>query len=176
MTNMNLKTVGLCGILICCTWVAEIKAQTTIPLIELKGTGYERGLQHGRLLKGQISELYATWKIHITKDTRRNADTVVAEFLSNSTYAASIKKHTPDLWQEIRGIAEGSGQPFADVLAFQLVDEYWAYLDSIAHIQKERCSAIGIAATKGRPAIVSQNIDLETFRQGYQVETGSFEC
>ncbi|HYH16058.1 MAG TPA: C45 family peptidase, partial [Flavisolibacter sp.] len=140
-----------------------------VPLIELKGNGYERGLQHGTLLKKEISEVYAKWKANICKDTKRDADSVNREFLATTTFPSIIQQWTPDLWQELKGISDGSGQPFEDVLAFQLVDEYWGYLDRIANIQKEHCSAIGMAATKERPAYVAQNIDLDTYMHGYQV-------
>lgn len=148
---------------------SPVKVDKKVPVIELKGNGYERGFRHGTLLKKEIGEVYAKWKANIYKDTKRDADSVNREFLASTTFPALIQRWTPDLWQELKGLSDGSGQPFEDVLAFQLVDEYWGYLDRIAHIQKEHCSAMGMAATRERPAYVAQNIDLDTYMHGYQV-------
>jgi len=145
------------------------QAKASLPLITLSGSGYERGFQHGKQLKAEIAKLYAAWKAGMEKETGRKADSVISAFVAATAFPQVIQQVTPDLWQEIRGLAAGSGQSLEDVLAFQLVDEYWAYLDSVAHIQKHHCSAIGTAAAEGRPTYVAQNIDLEGFRQGYQV-------
>jgi hypothetical protein len=73
------------------------------------------------------------------------------------------------MMDEVKGIADGSGQKFDDVFSFQLVDEFWVYLDRLANINKERCSGIGIPITKNHPACIAQNMDLENFMNGYQV-------
>ena len=52
------------------------------------------------------------------------------------------------------------------MLAFQLVDEYWANGGAIAG---DHCSGLGIAGEGDRPTYVAQNMDLEGFRDGFQV-------
>ena len=164
------QTFFLICIILC--WVVVSHAQDPpgkMYVLELSGNGYERGLQHGKQLKEKIAAIYTKWKEVLRKDTRRDPDSVIADFLGNAAFKATVKHHTPDLWDEVRGIADGSGQKFDDVLAFQLVDEYWAYLDKLAQNKRDKCSSIGKAATGDQPTFVAQNIDLEQFRQGYQV-------
>lgn len=142
-----------------------------VPVVVLKGNAYERGLQHGRALKGPIAEVYGKWKESIRKETQKDPDAVIADFLATSDYKKAILTWTPDLWQEIEGMAAGSGQKLEDVLAFQLIDEYWGYLDRLEHgsVDKDHCSAVGVAATNDHPAYVAQNVDIDTFMHGYQV-------
>ncbi len=141
-----------------------------VPVINLSGNGYERGFQHGKQLKAPIAEVYAKWKASIQKDTNKDPDAVIKDFLSTSKYQAAIEQWTPDLWREIEGMAAGSGQKLDDVLAFQLIDEYWGYLDRLKNgsVDKDHCSAVGVAATKDHPAYVAQNIDIDTYMHGYQ--------
>ncbi|WP_299823403.1 C45 family peptidase [uncultured Pontibacter sp.] len=142
-----------------------------VPVLTLSGSGYERGLQHGHQLKKQIAEVYRKWKESIHKDTGKDPDTVIADFLSTSNYQQAIQQWTPDLWQEVQGMAVGSGQKIDDVLAFQLIDEYWGYLDRLENgsVDKDHCSAVGVAATASHPTFIAQNIDIDTYMHGYQV-------
>lgn len=143
-----------------------------VPVIHLKGTPYMRGVQHGRVLKSEIAAVYAKWKNNIRKDTGSDPDSVIADFLRTTDFTPAIRKWTPEILDEVRGIADGSGQTYPDVFAFQLIDEYWGYLDRKAHGAadgKEHCSAMGVAGRKDRPGYVAQNIDLDTWMHGYQV-------
>ena len=139
-------------------------------LISLSGNGYQRGLQHGQRLKKEIAELIGRWKKDLEAGMRLPADRFIANFLGATHFIPSIKKYTPDIYEEVRGIAEGSGQSFDDMLAFQLMDEYWVYEDRlIRDTVHHHCSAIGIPARNGKPAFVSQNMDVNTWMDGYQV-------
>ena len=146
-------------------------SQKKVPVIHLKGDGYQRGLQHGSQLKKEIGEVFKKWKESVKKDTGKDADYVIQDFLKTSNYLTAIKQWTPDIYDEIRGIAEGSNQSLDDVLAFQMIDEYWGYLDRLEHnsVDKDHCSAIGVARTKNSPTFVSQNIDIDSYMDGYQV-------
>lgn len=139
-----------------------------VPVIELKGSGYERGLQHGNQLKREIAEVFAKWKESIALSTKRNADSVIAEFLRSTKFKPAIDRWTPEIMEEVKGIADGSGQNFDDVFSFQLVDEFWVYLDRLANMNKSHCSGIGVSATKDHPARIAQNMDLEPYMNGYQ--------
>ena len=149
----------------------EIKIGNTknVPVIELQGNGRQRGLQHGKVLKTEIAEVFTKWKNSIQNDTKQNADTVIAAFLKVTNFKPAILIHTPEIYDEIKAISESSGQSFQDVFTFQLLDEFWVYIDRVNNIQKHHCSAIGMAATNTHPAYVSQNMDLESYMNGYQI-------
>lgn len=144
-------------------------SQTKVPVVELRGTPYERGLSHGIQLKSQITEVYGKWKDNIRKMGFSNPDSLLKAFLATTDFEPAIQKYLPEIKDELRGIAEGSGQPLYDVYAFQLVDEFWIYLDKIYNEEKHHCSGVGVPATKNHPAYIAQNMDLENYMQGYQV-------
>jgi isopenicillin-N N-acyltransferase like protein len=135
----------------------------------LKGTGYERGVQHWKQLKEEITQVYTKWKANIRNAVKGNPDSVITAFIKTSEVETIIRKYTPWLLKELRGISDGSGQKYVDVFAFQLVDEFWVYLDKLYNLPNHHCSSLGVASTKNRPGCIAQNTDLENFRNGYQV-------
>ena len=141
-----------------------------LKMITVSGNGYERGYQHGQQMKKEIGELMVLWKKDLEENIHIPADTFIHNFLSATDFIPSIKKYTPDVLDEVRGIAKGAEQSFNNMLAFQLVDEYWVYADKISNDTiHHHCSAIGVPAMKGRPAYVSQNVDLDPWMDGYQI-------
>ncbi|PZR13805.1 MAG: hypothetical protein DI539_19265 [Flavobacterium psychrophilum] len=140
-----------------------------VPVIELHGNGYQRGLQHGKLLKTEIAEEFVKWKIDIETNTKKNADTVIDDFYRSTNFEPAIKKWTPEIYEEIKGIAESSGQSFKDVYCFQMADEFWVYNDKIKNMEVNHCSGIGVAAVGSRPTYIAQNLDGPGFMNGSQV-------
>ena len=140
-----------------------------VPVIELSGSGYEIGLKHGRLCKNEIEEVFTKWKQNLKTVTKRDADSLLSDFNNSTDFEPAIKKWTPEILEEVKGIADGSGQKYIDVYAFQLVDELWVYLDSIYNYKREHCSCVGVSSSERHPAYVAQNMDLENFMNGYQV-------
>ena len=133
--------------------------------LTLEGTAYQRGLIHGETLRSQIQELIGIWKADLSAVFGTDADEHIQTFLQRTGFLPAIKEWTPDLLDEIRGMADGSGLSFELLLAFQFLDELWAYNDTLAGGQ---CTSIGLRAGGGEPACVAQTIDVETFRHGFQ--------
>jgi hypothetical protein len=146
--------------------IGQAQRSRVLKEITVHGTGYERGFQHGEQLKTDIAEIVAKWKAGTTAALGRAADETLDDFFEYADFTGAIKKWTPDLYDEVRGIADGSGQDFRDVFVLNLLDEFWVYVDSL---ENHHCSAMGVPATDGRPAIVAQNMDLERYTDGYQV-------
>ncbi|MBZ5858342.1 C45 family autoproteolytic acyltransferase/hydolase [Flavihumibacter profundi] len=138
--------------------------------ITVSGNGYQRGLQHGQQLKKDIAEVLVLWKDDLQSSMKMPADSFIQQFMSGTNFLPAIKKYTPDLLEEVKGIAVGSGQSFNDILAYQLVDEYWVYQDKLSNDPSHHhCSGIGVPAMNGQPALIAQNMDLESWMDGYQV-------
>jgi predicted choloylglycine hydrolase len=146
-----------------------IPGNKEVPVIELSGNGYQRGLQHGNALKNEIWEVFKKWKENIQLSTNLNVDSVISMFYRATNFEPAIKKWTPELFEELRGISKSTGQSFKDVYCFQLVDEFWVYLDNLQNPEYNHCSGIGMAATNSHPAYIAQNMDLENYMNGYQV-------
>ncbi len=138
----------------------------TLKTVSFTGSGYELGLQHGKVLKKEIGEIILAWKKNTSKDLGKDADLALKEFYEYAAFDAAIKKWTPELYEEVRGIADGSGQSFKDVLVLNLLDEFWVYIDEI---HNHHCSGAGVPARKGKPGYISQNMDLENYTDGFQV-------
>lgn len=164
------------GILtICLDGYSQSKSDITlpenkkVPVIELKGNGYERGLQHGKQLKSEIAEVLDKWKKVIVSQTFKNADTVISEFLRTTNFKPAITRWTPELMDEVKGIADGSGQTFDDIFTFQVIDEWLVYFDSLKNVIFNHCTGIGVSKTKSHPAYIAQNMDLFNYMNGYQI-------
>lgn len=134
-------------------------------ILVLEGTPYERGIKHGRALKRDIHELVGLWKTDIQQSYKTDADVFIKKFLAETNFEKAIKQWTPDLWDELKGISEGSGIDFDTMFAFQLVDEIWVLGRDI---QPNKCTTFGTKKTINHPAIVAQNLDIPTFYHGFQ--------
>jgi len=131
--------------------------------VVLSGSGYELGLQHGQKLKSEIDDIVKKWKKNasLVKDVEK----VLDEFFEYADFATAIKKWTPDLYDEVRGIADGSGQNFRDIYVLNLLDEFWVYRQGKLH----HCSGLGVPARNGNPGYIAQNMDIESYTEGHQV-------
>ncbi|WP_223033413.1 C45 family autoproteolytic acyltransferase/hydolase [Hanstruepera marina] len=133
--------------------------------ITLTGTGYNLGLQHGKQLKTEIAEIVTKWKANTTKYFKKDAEKTLDDFYKQANYEAAIKQYTPDLYEEVRGIADGSGQAFRDILVLNLLDEFWVYIDELYN---HHCSDVGVPSINGSTSYIAQNMDIEDYTDGYQ--------
>lgn len=133
--------------------------------VTLSGSGYELGLQHGQIFKKEIGEIVEKWKENTKAQLERDADEVLGEFLAYADFEGSIKKWTPELYEEVRGIAEGSEQDFDVIMTLNMLDEFWVYLNNP---ENHHCSNIGVPSVNGNVSYIAQNMDIETYTDGYQ--------
>ena len=128
-------------------------------------TPYGRGFQHGAALKYVIQKGIAQWKQWINEILgQQDVEIEIAEFIHDTDYLKGIRKHTPDLYEELQGIAKGSGVDFQILYAYQMFDELAVYVDSkyrLAH-----CSGFGVYGRDGLPNILGQNNDLPPYYKG----------
>jgi isopenicillin-N N-acyltransferase like protein len=141
-------------------------AKREVRVLHLEGSAYQCGLRHGTELRSEIATIIRLWKDDIAKTTGTDPDVILATFLAETRFRPAIERWTPGLLDEVRGIADGAKQPFDTMFAFQLVDELWVFVDKRV---AERCTAVGVARAGSHPAYVAQNMDLEPFRDGFQL-------
>jgi predicted choloylglycine hydrolase len=165
-----LKQSSLTGLALAATGLAADAPKSAqprkLPIVVLEGSAHERGLVHGKTLKTQIHELVKLWKDDLADRFKMDAGAFIQRFVKQTEYVSAIKKWTPDLLDEIKGIAEGAGLDFATMLVFQCMDEYWA---NGAALAADHCSGLGWPKRDGSATHIAQNLDLEGFRNGYQV-------
>ena len=111
-----------------------------MPVIELNGTPRERGHCYGESAKALIAETIVCWRDNLSNFGLEQQSTHAVDvnaylqaFLAETNFTSAIERWTPDLLEEIKGIAEGPGQPFNDILGLQLVDEEWVFAFSIIY-------------------------------------------
>ncbi len=87
-------------------------------VLHLKGTSYERGYQHGVLLKDQIKHNLSTY---IDSAPKSPVPGRVEAFMQN---IPTLMSHVPDHFkQEMQGVADGSGMPIYKIIALNLFPE-----------------------------------------------------
>ena len=117
-------------------------------MVSFSGKGYDLGLQHGRTLKNEIASIIAAWKKNTSAVLKKNADEVLDDFYNYGNFEQAIQQWTPELYDEVRGIADGSGQSFNDVLVLNLLDEFWVYVNNL---NNHHCSGVGVPAQGNQP-------------------------
>lgn len=160
--NMSMRTSSLFASML---WFAALApAQRELLVVDLHGTPFERGKQHGTQLRTQIADLMGPWRRDVTARTKLDADEFVTRFLRATRFVDAAKQHTPDLLDELRGIAEGAQQPYETMLVYQLIDEIWA---QAGLAKQDKCSTIGVDRDGDTPGFVAQNLDVPEWMHRY---------
>jgi hypothetical protein len=137
-----------------------------LKVLPLEGSPKNRGLVYGRIMREQIHDLLHLWKIELARHSKVTADTFIRRFISQTDYVTAMQTWTPDLLEEINGIAVGAGVNFDTMFVFQLADELYVNGKSVLH---DRCSSLGFRSTDQPVACIAQNMDIETYNDGFQL-------
>jgi Acyl-coenzyme A:6-aminopenicillanic acid acyl-transferase len=133
-------------------------------ILPLEGTPYEKGLAHGRALGGKIKEIVGLWKKDLETTYKTDSASFIKALLAKTNFQPAIEKWTPGLLDEVRGIADGAGLDFETIYAYQLIDEIWVAGPDLGFA---KCTSIGARKTAGRPAFVSQTLDIPSYYHRY---------
>lgn len=138
-----------------------------IPELTLTGSPRERGHAHGEAVREMMPVAIDRWLDRLT-ETGAPSD-FITRLVGETELLTTAERETPDLVDEVRGIAEGSGQPFEVIFAWQLIDEAWWYLDDVLDhaTPLERCSAF--ATNHNGRGLCGQTQDLYRHLDGLQV-------
>ena len=142
----------------------DVIVKGNLRYLVLEGTPYERGVQHGTKLKKEIHELIEDWKTDIQQTYQSDPEIFISEFTKKTDFISSIKKHTPEILEELKGIADGAGIDFNTMYAFQLVDEFWVIGPELS---QNRCTSFGVKKSHQNPTYTAQTLDIPFFH-GYQ--------
>jgi isopenicillin-N N-acyltransferase like protein len=131
-----------------------------VRLLRVEGDGAARGQAHGEEFRDLIADAMERWRDSLVLREKMAAKEYIEGFLSSTGFAACAKELSPDLYAEVEGIAAGSGQSFADVLVYNLMDEEWRY----ERDPNIGCSTVGTFIQAGvsnnATAVLGQNMDL----------------
>jgi predicted choloylglycine hydrolase len=154
--------------------VAELYRE--IPLVVLEGTPRQRGRIYGETRKTGILSLIEQWKTYLEISNGMDSETFIEQFLEETSLLKAVKRWTPELLDEVEGIAESTGVDFKVIFALQMPDEEWWYQreknglgsSGIGSIV-DHCSSVGISGQVGIPNFIAQNMDLPGYYDGHQV-------
>jgi isopenicillin-N N-acyltransferase-like protein len=139
--------------------------------VELRGTPRERGRAHGEALRERIAAVREQWRESLTARFGVRPHSFIETFLAETRFVDAMRRWTPALLEETEGIAEGSGRPLDETLAFQFMDEEWwfgARRYRRAAAAANGCSVVAIRGRDGCPPVLAQNMDLHGFLDGGQ--------
>lgn len=128
----------------------DIKAsEHTFPVIEVSGTSYEMGYQHG----AQAAQMVRRYLVWIEKLTGKPRDLLCRNAMN---FLPLIQTLSPSLVEEIRGLADGAGISLEEAVLCQARAE-------AAKTSEGACTAFAVTASAtadGQP-LAGQNQDLE---------------
>jgi len=138
-------------------------------VLELKGSPRERGRQHGEELREEIGRHLDLYHENIQLDTGLDAQAFFDRMYAETDFMPAIEKYAPDLLEEVRGIAEGSGRNFDETLARQLSDEdpWFRQIIKFKRDVPEHCSSLG--TREGGRSLIAQNMDSPLYYDGFQM-------
>lgn len=138
-------------------------------VIDVEGSGLDRGLMHGQQLSDLIEEAMERWRKSVVDQRGMAVADFVKRFLAATDYIRIIGEYCPDLAAEVRGIALGSGQDPDEVMAFNLLDEEWWFEPNAV---ETGCSVIAARVLSGEDeeesTLLAQNMDLPLVLDGSQ--------
>src|SRR5208283_2958993 len=123
--------------------------ESIFPLIEVKGTAYEMGRQHGEQA-GELVRKYLIWIERLAGKPR--------EFLCRNAhrFLGAIERLSPKYVEEVRGLADGAGISFPEALLCQVRTQ-------ALYAAEAGCTTFALKgeATLNGEVMIGQNQDLE---------------
>lgn len=129
-------------------------------LVTRKGTAYEKGKIYGCLLKEDISLHLRSWDSVVKAGLNLSSKEVFAIVSEKTQFLEAIRKYSPELMEELHGMADGAGVDREDLLCYNLAEEIVNYFSN----GYESCTNIGVIA--GSENLIGYNQDLPHFLHG----------
>ncbi|PYH45542.1 putative acyl-CoA:6-aminopenicillanic-acid-acyltransferase [Aspergillus saccharolyticus JOP 1030-1] len=127
------------------------------PKIVLSGTPLEIGLQHGAQLRAQIESQLSVYRTMFQYTSKLSWDAVLD---LAGEFRTTIARLTPELLEEMQGIADGAGVTLLDIIALNCRSEisFGKFSDGCTSLSLHR---------SGRGRILAQNWDFTTQLQNH---------
>lgn len=147
-----------------------------IPVIDLEGSPYQIGLQHGEKLKEQIGDFYeSVQKVHIVNNSALKAGREELLSLCRENLGF-LQKYSPELMDEMQGIADGAGLPVEQIL---YLNTFLEFEDLRAPVLGARrlsadlwgCTTFNITpgGAKDGKSLIGQTFDMERYYRRFNV-------
>ncbi len=131
-----------------------------LKLIERKGTAYEKGYQYGVQMKEDIALQLAVWDSVVKEGVNLSQEEIYRLIAEQTGFLEAINRYTPDLLEEINGIADGAEVDRKALLCFNLAEEVMNYFQN----GYESCTNAGVKNEDEN--LIAYNQDLPAFLHG----------
>jgi len=139
-----------------------------LPFVHAQGSWGEIGVTVGTMLAPLIERHLDAWARHIVRETGATRRAVME---AAGRFRLPIQEHAPFLWEEIEGMAKGSGIPARDLLLLQARAEVLRALKEAPAPAPNECTtfAVGGHRTAHGGVLFGQNVDLAPFVEEFGV-------
>ncbi|ANQ52655.1 hypothetical protein MY04_5323 [Flammeovirga sp. MY04] len=117
----------------------ELEDNSNFYTVEAEGNYRDVGLAHGKKFKKEIHYMLNRFRFELVEPMmvsvglEANYEAYKKYCLENTSFVSMIKKHTPGLYQEVKGIADGSEQDIEDILCYNIsFDELFLVLEEMS--------------------------------------------
>ena len=144
-------------------------APDILPFVSVRGSWGAMGEQVGQMFAPLIGRHLDAWLAHVGRETGAARGAVVA---AAQAYAQPIQAHAPFLWEELEGMARGSGIALDELLVLQARAEVLrAKRPAPPAEPPAECTtfALGGRRVEGGNVLFGQNVDLIPFLAEYGV-------
>ena len=150
-----------------------------VPTVEYRGgiyyfvldgkTPHERGYQHGVALEFPIKKALRQFRLWIRNNVGlAEPEAMIQDFAVNTTYLSSVQNDVPDLYEEMQGIAHGSGVDLNQLFVYQSFDEFFVFLLHSCSLDigtTDHCTTAGIYGRADKANYVGHNNDIPTYHE-----------
>lgn len=179
-SEADVKQVVLSAVVAMAALVGAALGQSIpeIPKVEYRGgiyyvildgaTPHARGYQHGKALEFPIHLALRNFKEWLRANANiKDPGRMIQEFAANTGYIQAVRTGVPDLYEEMQGIADGSGVDFNELFVYQSFDELFLFLmkSGSLDLADGHCTTIGVYGRAGKPNFVTHNNDIPTYHE-----------
>jgi Acyl-coenzyme A:6-aminopenicillanic acid acyl-transferase len=139
---------------------------SVLPFIHAQGSWGEIGHQVGRMFAPSIERHLDAWTQHVMHEAGCSREAVED---AAAPFAEPVREHAPFLWEELEGMARGSGLPISRLLILQARAEVMRA--NKAAVQALECTTFGLTGsrTASGATFLGQNVDLVPFVEEFGV-------
>ena len=143
----------------------EMERENGIFYLEVSGTPYECGLQHGKAFMSEVQQAVADYKANVARMFGEdNAVKILDWALNKAKFKTDLEKYVPTQLAEAKGIAKGAGVTLDDVLMLSMYEEVYEAGPHKIGIKSEPKKTIGHGCTAytvlaGDKRFAGQNMD-----------------
>ena len=153
----------------------KVARNNGIYYLELHGTPFEIGRQHGMALKPQILDQIAAMKAQLEGVFgAQNAARIISWVVNETAFTRDYQQYLPKVYAELTGLAEGAGVPLGDILLINMFEEVWEAAPIRLGLpmfggMNHACTACNVAGNPGWPILNGQNMDYTPNLDGSQL-------